>query len=193
MPLPSALKPVAVILPHLHGFCYAYRPGVVRMHGRYVALLVFLLLVVAGIRHGVAQNDPFQQATCQDEFAKLRSEVEKRGLALKSAGERKAQAPEVCKLLRNYTSIEERLMKFLTEKQAACGVPDQVLGQAKEGHARAVEMRNRVCQVAAGPPPPPPSQGLSGALGASPFGGPPPETGGGSGVFDTMTGNILRQ
>jgi hypothetical protein len=167
--------------------------GEVHMHGRYVALLVFLALVVAGARHGVAQTDPFQQATCQEEFTKLRSELEKRGLALKSAGEKKLPAPEVCKLLRNYTSTEERLLKFLTDKQAACGVPDQVIGQAKDGHVRAIETRNRVCQVAAGPPPPPPSQGLSGALGASPFGGPPPEASGGSGVFDTMTGNILRQ
>ena len=55
------------------------------MNGRHVACLVLLLLAVAGIRHAAAQNDAFQQAACQDEFTKLRAELEKRGMALKNA------------------------------------------------------------------------------------------------------------
>jgi hypothetical protein len=70
------------------------------------------------------------------------------------------------------------------------------VGQAKEGHTKALAMRDNVCKVAAGPaapPPPPPSQGLSGALGTPAFGGPPVDTPGGSGVFDTLTGNVLKR
>ncbi|MEX2128307.1 MAG: hypothetical protein WD871_08710 [Xanthobacteraceae bacterium] len=167
------------------------------MRGRYVVILILLALAVAGMRHALAQqSDPFERATCQDDFVKLRGEVDKRGLALKTAGEKKASAPEICRLLRNYTGKEAELVKFLADKQAACGVPTQIVNQAKEGHTKALAMRDQVCKVAAGPaapPPPPPSQGLSGALGSSPFGGPPPEAGGGSGVFDTLTGNVLRQ
>jgi hypothetical protein len=99
-------------------------------------------------------------------------------------------------LLRSYTGKEAELVKFLVDKQATCGVPPQVVSQAKEGHTKSVETRDRVCQVAASPaaaPAPPPSQGLSGALGTSAVGGPPPEASGGSGVFDTLTGNVLRQ
>jgi hypothetical protein len=88
------------------------------------------------------------------------------------------------------------MVKFLKEKQAICGIPDQIVSQASEGHTKALAMRNQVCKVAAGPAPPPPpapSQGLSGALGTPAFGGPPVETEGGSGVFDTLTGNVLRR
>jgi hypothetical protein len=70
------------------------------------------------------------------------------------------------------------------------------VSQASAGHTTAIAMRNQVCTVAAGPaapPPPAPSQGLSGALGTPAFGGPPVETEGGSGVFDTLTGNVLRR
>jgi hypothetical protein len=161
------------------------------MNGRHVVCLVFLLLAVAGIRHAAAQNDAFQQAACQDEFNKLRTELERRGMALKNA--QKGSPADACKLLRNFTAAEAQMLKFLTDKKAACNIPDQVIKQASEGHAKSNVMRNNVCQAAAAPAPPPPSQGLSGALGSSPFGGPPPEVGGGSGVFDTLTGNVLRQ
>jgi hypothetical protein len=161
------------------------------MYGRHVACLVLLLLAAAGIRHAAAQNDAFQQAACQDEFTKLRTEMEKRGMALKNA--QKGSPVEACKLLRSFTAAEAQMLKFLNDRKTTCSIPDQIIKQASEGHAKSNAMRNQVCQVAAGPAPPPPSQGLSGALGSSPFGGPPPESGGGSGVFDTMTGNVLRQ
>jgi hypothetical protein len=164
------------------------------MKARHVAYLVLLLLAAAGIRHAVAQNDPFQQAACQEEFVKRRSEIEKRGMALKGA--QKLSAAEACKLLRNFTAAEGQMLKFLNDKKSTCSIPDQVIQQAGEGHAKSLTMREQVCKVAASqaaPPAPPPSQGLSGALGNSALGGPPPEVGGGTGVFDTLTGNVLRQ
>jgi hypothetical protein len=161
------------------------------MNGRHVTCLVFLLLAVAGIRHAAAQNDAFQQAACQEEFGKLRGELEKRGMALKNAP--KLAPGDACKLLRNFTVVEAQMLKFLTDKKTACSIPDQLIKQVGESHGKSNAMRDQVCKAAAGPAPPPPSQGLSGALSSSPFGGPPPEAGGGSGVFDTLTGNVLRQ
>jgi hypothetical protein len=197
MILPWIRRRRAAILPYPRGICYAYAQSKgTGMRARHIAILTLSVLALAGMRHALAQQDPFERAACQEEFVKLRNEVDKRGLAIKSAGEKKAPAPEICRLLRNYTGKEAELVKFLAEKQAACGVPPQIVAQAKEGHSKALAMRDQVCKVAAGPaaaPPPPPSQGLSGALGNSAFGGPPPETGGGSGMFDTLTGNVLRQ
>jgi hypothetical protein len=161
------------------------------MQARHVAFLILALIAVAGVRHAIAQGDPFQQAACQEDFMKLRTEIEKRGLALKNA--QKAGAAEACKLLRNFTAAESQMLKFLNDKKSACNIPDQVIKQASEGHTKSTAMRNQVCQVAANPPGPPPSQGLSGALGNSALGAPPPEVGGGTGVFDTLTGNVLRQ
>lgn len=165
------------------------------MHVGKVAFLVLLGAAASGL--ALAQGtDPFERASCQEDFLKLKNQLEQRGLAVKKAGDRKADAPEVCRLLRNYVGTEAKMVKFLTEKQSVCGIPDQVINQSKEGHTKSIATRNRVCKVAAGPPAPPPpapSQGLSSALGSSPASGTPPEVRGGSGVFDTLTGNVLRQ
>jgi hypothetical protein len=163
------------------------------MSSRHILRPIFLGLAVIGISQAIAQTDPFQQSACQEEFMRLRGEIEKRGLAVKNANDKKMPAPDFCKVLRVYTGAETQMIKFLTEKKAACGIPDQAIKQANESHAKSVTVRDQVCKAAAGPPAPPPSQGLSGALGTSTFGGPPPEAGGGTGVFDTLTGNVLRQ
>ena len=167
------------------------------MNGRHVLILALAMIAFAGVRHVSAQqNDPFERAKCQDDFTSMRTEVEKHGKALQDAGKRKAQAPEVCGRLKNYVNAESRMIKYMQDRQQTCGFPDDLINRAKDGHVKAVEMRAKVCKVAAGPPaaaPPPPSQGLSGALGGSNVGGPPAGTAGGSGVFDTLTGNVLRQ
>ena len=166
------------------------------MTGRHVLILTLALLGFAGVQRAIAQGDAFERANCQDDFTKLRGAVEERGKVLQNAGKQKKSAQEVCKLLREFTTAEARMVKFLKEKQALCGIPDKIVGQAKEGHTKALAMRDNVCKVAAGPaaaPPPAPSQGLSGALGTPAFGGPPVETPGGTGVFDTLTGNVLKR
>jgi hypothetical protein len=166
------------------------------MNGRHALILTCSILAFAGLQHAWAQQpDPFEQEKCQKEFISLRTAVEVRGKALNELGKRKGSAQEACKLFRDYTSAESRMIKYLQDRQQACGIPDQFVAQAKEGHGKAVAMRNQVCQVATAPAaaPPPPSQGLSGALGTPGYGGPPAGTAGGSGVFDTLTGNVLRQ
>ena len=167
------------------------------MTGRHVLILALAMLAFAGGRHVSAQQpDPFERAKCEEDFVSLRGEVEKRGKALQEAGKRKAPAPEVCTLLRRFTSAESKMVKYMQNRRSACGIPEKIVDQAKEGHSKALAMRDQVCKVAttpAAPPPPPPSQGLSGALGGPGIGGPPAGTTGGSGVFDTLTGNVLRQ
>jgi hypothetical protein len=166
------------------------------MNGRHVLILLLALFGYSGLLQARAQQqDPFERSRCEQEFQNLQAELTKRGMAIKGAGEKKAPPTEICKLLRSYVSTEAQMLKFLTEKKAACGVPDQIIGQAKEGHAKSTAMRDQVCKVAAtgGGAPPPPSQGLSGALGTSAVGGPPSDPQGGSGVFDTLTGNVLRR
>ena len=167
------------------------------MTGRHALIVVLAMLVFAGLQPAPAQQpDAFERANCEKNFLELRGEVEKRGKAIEAAGKRKADAKEACGLLRNFAAAESRMIKYLKEKQSICGIPDQLVEQASAAHSKSLSMRNQVCKVAAGPPappPPPPSQGLSGALGTPGVGGPPAGTAGGSGVFDTLTGNVLRQ
>lgn len=162
-------------------------------------LLLGPMLALAGGAPALAQADPFAQAdvqACQQEFDQLKASLDKNGAALKAAGQRKAQAQEMCQLLRRYTDVESRLIKFFVQKKTTCQIPDQVLKQAKDGHTKALAMRTQVCQAAAGGAgaPPPPSLGLSGALGSSSAPAAPVEvTPSGSGVFDTLTGNVLQR
>jgi hypothetical protein len=170
------------------------------MHARPVLILLSgPLLALAGPAPAFAQAEPFAQAdmqACQQEFTTLKATLDKNSAALKAAGQRKAQVQEICQLLRRYTEGEDKLIKFFVQKKTACQIPDQVLKQAKDGHTKALEMRTQVCQAAASGAgaPPPPSMGLSGALGTSSAPDAPAEVPpGGSGVFDTLTGNVLRR
>ncbi len=170
------------------------------MHARPLLILLFgPMLALAGGAPAFAQADPFAQAdgqACQREFEKLKAALDKNGATLKAAGQRKAQAQEMCQLLRRYTEGEDKLIKFFVQKKTACQIPDQVLKQAKEGHTQALAMRTQVCQAAASGAgaPPPPSMGLSGALGSTSAPGAPVEgTPSGSGIFDTLTGNVLQR
>ncbi len=131
---------------------------------------------------------------CEQRFIALRSEMEVKGKALQAAGKRKAPPQEVCAHMRGYADVEAKTLKYLRDNQATCNIPDQLLQQVKGNHAKTVEVRTRVCNAAAQGvgAPPPASQGLSGALGSG-SGGAPAVTPGGTGVFDTMTGNVLRQ
>ena len=163
---------------------------------RAILILLGVVLVASAPDVALPQADAFAQADCEKDFMSIRAELEKRGIALQKAGERKAGPVEGCRLLRNYTAQEARMIKFFTERQQVCQIPGEVIKQAREGHTKALAMRDNACQAAAapkGPPPPPPSAGLSGALGRGTAGGPPPDSQGGGTVFDTLGGNILRE
>jgi hypothetical protein len=120
----------------------------------------------------------------------LRDETQKNAAAIRAAGERKAQPPEVCKLFRTFIASETRMIKAVAEHAARCGVPADVPAQMKAGHVQAQKIAKQVCDAAAqGPRPAGPS--LSDALGTTPMvpSTTAPKTGGGP--FDTLTGSAL--
>jgi hypothetical protein len=130
---------------------------------------------------------------CQGPVMSLMSERDKAGKALQAANKRKADVKTACGLLRNYTGVEGRLMKFLQANKVPCAVPDQFMKQLADAHSKSSEMTAKVCQAAANGAAmaPPPSAGLSDALGVNTVG-----SGGSdkpSAVFDTLHGNILAQ
>ncbi len=135
-----------------------------------------------------------QNPECQQKFVSLREAVDKTGKAIQAANKRKAPLQEACGLFRSYVEAEAKMIKFMTESKAQCGVPDELIKNFSASHAKAAEMRTKVCNAAAngggGGTPQSPSSGLSGALSSS-GGGPLTDTG--SGIFDTLTGNILKQ
>jgi hypothetical protein len=158
---------------------------------------MFRLLTIAILGLAMSAASALAQApqvNCAQDFLTLRTDAETKGKALQEAGKRKAQPAELCPLFRRFGEAEAKIVRFLEQNQAWCQIPPEVVKTAKTSHGRTIQLRTRVCQAATAPvaPPQSPSFGLSGALDNTP-GGAPPLTPGGSGVFDTLTGNILQQ
>jgi hypothetical protein len=129
---------------------------------------------------------------CMKGFLPLREEAEKRGKMIKAASERHAPPDEACKLIGNFGQAEIKMVKYVEDHAAKCGIPAQVADQLKAGHKNTEKMQKQVCTVAEqGKTRGPAGPSLSDVLGSS--ASIPEATGtkkGGS-TFDTLNGNVL--
>jgi len=128
---------------------------------------------------------------CMKKFMPLREEAEKRGKAIKAAGERKASPDEACKLIGNFGQAEIKMIKFVESNAARCGIPPSVAEQMKTGHKNTEGMQKKVCAAAQqvqqrGPSGP----SLSEVLGSS-AAAPEATVRKGGSTFDTLNGNVL--
>lgn len=129
---------------------------------------------------------------CTKGFLTLRAEAEKRGKLIKAASERHASPEEACKLIRNFSQAESKMVNYVEAHSAKCGIPAQVTEQLKTGHKNTENMQTKVCQVAqqqqqrapAGP-------SLSEVLGSSAALPEATPTKKGGSTFDTLNGNVL--
>jgi hypothetical protein len=157
---------------------------------RALFIAAFIVPSAAGTAAAQFQPQPQQQEEppCIKEFMKLRNDTEKKGAAIRAASEHKASPQEACKLFTVFTAAEAKLIKYAADNAAWCGIPPQAVQQMKQGHAKATEMRTKICRVAAAPAVP---QGpsLSDALGTSTPDADNIKTG--RGTFDTLTGTPL--
>lgn len=124
---------------------------------------------------------------CND-FMKLRSDAEQKAGAIRNATQRKADRKDVCALVQRFTTAEAAVVKFLEVNKTWCGVPDQLVQQAKANHEKTLKFRTAVCTEAPAAKPRPPS--LSDAIG-TPSVDSADNTKTGRGTFDTLTGNPL--
>jgi hypothetical protein len=125
---------------------------------------------------------------CMAEFARLREDVQKRGLAAKAAGQRKVSREEMCKHITAYSAAELKWVKYTEANTATCGIPGEVAQQLKQVHSNTEQTKEKICAAGPAPTAAPPS--LSDALGTSRL--PTPETTkSGSGTLDTLTGSAL--
>ena len=154
-----------------------------------------VLAVLGFVSEGRAQFAvPGQQQgvpPCMADFAPLRAEAEKRGAAIKTAAQKKVPREQLCQLFRHFIEAESKVVKFLSERQAACGIPPDAVKASKASHTSTVAMQHKICAegVEASKPRGP---GLGEALGIR--GVPTPETTkSGKGIFDTLSGTQLAQ
>lgn len=139
---------------------------------------------------GWAPSGP--QRDCGGEFMPLRQEAEKKAGAIKAAAASKKQ-PVVCAAFRNFATAEAKVVKYAEEHGDECRIPPDAIKMMKANHAKTIEIRTKVCDVAAAPQPRAPS--LSDALGTSRIPSAPSEstTPKRGGAFDTLTGNTLQR
>jgi hypothetical protein len=138
---------------------------------------------------GFGAPPPAPPPACQ-QLLTLRDDTQKHANAIQAANQRKASPVEACKLFKTFLAAETKMIKAIAENGSQCGVPPEVPGQMRAGHAKAEQVAKQVCEMAAqGSRPTGPS--LSDALGTTPVvpNTTAPKTGGGA--FDTLTGNAL--
>jgi hypothetical protein len=129
---------------------------------------------------------------CMKEFMPLREEAEKRGKMIKAASDRHAGPDEACKLIKNYSQAEVKMLNYVQSHQAKCGIPPQIGDQLKAGHKNTEALEVKVCNVAQqmqqrGPAGPSLSEVLGSATAV------PEVTAAkkGGSTFDTLNGNVL--
>ena len=120
--------------------------------------LFIAALLMPGLAGPAAAQFPAPQARqeppCIKEFVKLRADTEHKGKAIQAASKRKATPQQACGLFKAFVAAEAKMVKYAIDNAAWCGIPPQALEQMKKGHAKATEMRTKICRIAAAPPPP---------------------------------------
>jgi hypothetical protein len=124
----------------------------------------------------------------------LREDAEKKGKLIKQASDRHAPSQEACKLIRNYSAAEVKMIKYVESNSAKCGIPAQVADQLKAGHKGTEGLEQRVCNIAEqvqkrGPAGP----SLSEVLGSSASAPEATASRKGGSTFDTLNGNVLQR
>jgi hypothetical protein len=135
---------------------------------------------------GPGMGGPPQPSGICANFPKLRDEAKAKAELVSAIGKRKGDRKDMCAAVQNFTAAEEKVVKFLDDNKANCGVPVQAVTQAKAMHANTVKFRDTVC--AEGPKPKVPT--LSDAIGSAPL-DTSTNTKTGRGTLDTLTGNPL--
>ena len=91
------------------------------------------------IAMGASQQQPQQQQeACVQDFGKLRDTAQKRAEAIRNASARKAQAKEACGLFVAFTDAEAKMIKFVGDNTARCGIPPEIVKNLKQGHVKSV-------------------------------------------------------
>lgn len=158
-----------------------------RLHRALFATCMIALCAGPAVAQLPAPAPQQQEPPCVQEFFKLRDDVQKKGLAIKAANDRKAPAREACQLFGVFISAQTKMLKYANDNKVWCGIPQQVVEDIKQTITKISEVRTRVCQAAVSPQPSGPS--LSDALS-----NPVPDSKNiktGRGTFDTLTGSPL--
>ena len=83
---------------------------------------------------------------CMAAFAELRDDVQKRGLAAKAAGQRKASREEMCKHITAYSAAELKWVKYSEDNVSSCAIPTELVSQLKQVHSNTEQIKEKICK-----------------------------------------------
>lgn len=89
--------------------------------------------------------------SCQEDFAKLnaRREANVKALnAMTGGGKRKLDPIDACPRLQSLAAAERELIAYMTKNKDWCGIPDEVVANARKGAARTGGVAAQACKVA---------------------------------------------
>ena len=138
---------------------------------------------------GTAPGPSAGMPPCLQKFLPMRAEAEKRAGSLQAGINKKKPPAELCQLFRSFSEAEEKVVSYAVANQAGCSIPPDAVAGMKKNHAKTVEIRDKVCNVAQQPARPT-GPNLGEALG---FGSLPnaETTRAGTGTLDSLSGNPL--
>lgn len=136
--------------------------------------------------------NPAAMQACNDEFAKMRAEADKRGAVAKSISEKHGSPVEFCKAITSLHSTMASWWKYAKSQVSTCGVPEQVVKQLNEQQIQLAKVKSQVCNAAANGAAAPRAPSLSEALGATSLPSQNNTTVKRGGTLDTLTGNPIR-
>jgi hypothetical protein len=109
---------------------------------------------VGGFPSGQGAEGTAEHKECMAKFAPLRQDAEHRARLIKAASERKTSAKEACDLITSYIAAEKLVVDFVTTRQAACNISNEILKQLKANQSRSEQMMKMICKAAKDQPPP---------------------------------------
>jgi hypothetical protein len=74
-----------------------------------------------------------------------REYIQKNGMAIQEANNRRASAKEACQLLWLFESGEAAFIRMLEENSHACGMPREAIQQARGEYTKASRIRKQAC------------------------------------------------
>jgi len=153
-----------------------------------LALLTISMAFILGCGTVRAQNAPVPAGPniCAS-FPKISDEAQKRGSAVTAGIKAHVERKQICTLMTSFIAAEGAVLKFLVDNQTWCGVPAEAIKNAKAGHDKSVDFRNKACAQDIGQGKPP---SLSDAI-KTPTIDSAANTRTGHGTFDSLTGNPL--
>ena len=99
----------------------------------------------------LAQGAPAEERdACIKGYTSLREDVVTKGNAIRAASERHAPSEETCKIIRDYSVAEAKMIKYAEANATQCGTPASTLERSRANHRNTSGLEVRVCAAANG-------------------------------------------